>query len=329
MRRNPCLLLEYIKKRIIAIALLVVNFLIFALVLFLYKTNYEPVLYALLYSVTFAMVAFSIDFYKFAKKANKLREIRDNKLDYSANLPHYDDIIEQYYCEIISLLDKENKSIIDNSIQEAREIKDYYAMWAHQIKTPIAGMKLLLQDKKLDNSELAIELFYIEQYVNMVMAYIRTNEINNDLSFQKIDLDIIIKDVIKKYSMNFILSDLSLDYKETHYELVTDKKWLIFVIEQLLSNSLKYTKAGQISIYMVENSLIIKDTGIGILPEDLPRIMENGFTGLNGRIDSKASGIGLYLSKTITTKLNIELSIRSQIGKGTQVALDFSNLTKL
>ena len=118
---------------------------------------------------------------------------------------------------------------------------------------------------------------------------------------------------------------ISLDFQPTNYKVLTDEKWLVFVIEQLLSNAIKYTNKGKISIYPLEDKkLVIEDTGIGISKEDIPRIFDKGFTGYNGRTDKKATGLGLYLCKNILDKLSHKISIESEVGVKTKVILDLA-----
>ena len=147
-------------------------------------------------------------------------------------------------------------------------------------------MNILLQSGELNPRELSAELFKIEQYVEMVLGYLRTEQMTSDLTLKKYDLFNMIRQAIRKYSRLFILQKIKLNLEEMDYQVITDEKWLLFAIEQILSNALKYTKEGSISIYMSKerkDTLVIEDTGIGISPEDLPRVVEKGFTGYNGR----------------------------------------------
>ncbi len=219
-----------------------------------------------------------------------------------------------------------------------REMMDYYGMWVHQIKTPIAALRVLLQAGILAEGtgslaaeerilgllkEMRQELFKIEQYVEMTLAYLRTSDVVSDFVFAQYDLDGIIRQALKKYSQMFILRNVKLNYEPVGKKVVTDEKWLMFVIEQLLSNAIKYTgKNGGISIYMDGERLVIEDTGIGIWAEDLPRVFEKGFTGYNGREDKKSTGIGLYLCKTVTDKLKHGIWLESEVGKGTKAYID-------
>ncbi len=200
---------------------------------------------------------------------------------------------------------------------------DYFSAWAHQIKTPIAsmGLKLQREDSALSR-RLRGDLNRIEQYVDMAMTYLRLDAETGDYIFRQQPLEPIVWGAVKKFAGEFIDRKLGLRLEPMENTVLTDEKWLSFVIEQLLSNALKYTPAGEISIYTREpDTLVIRDTGIGIAPEDLPRIFEKGFTGYNGRSDKKASGIGLYLCKRVCDRLGHEISIESEPGKGTAVYL--------
>ena len=169
-----------------------------------------------------------------------------------------------------------------------------------------------------------VELLKIEQYVNMALQYIRLDHIHHDLSFQKISLDYLVSQEIKKQSLFFFEKDIKVDYQIKDIQILTDEKWSAFVIEQILSNALKYTQQGSIKFYNDHEKLYIQDSGIGIKESDLPRVFERGFTGFQGRNDKKASGLGLYLCKSIFDKLGHLISIESTIGKGTMVCLDFT-----
>jgi hypothetical protein len=205
---------------------------------------------------------------------------------------------------------------------------EYYTLWAHQIKTPIAAMELMLQqEENPDKAELRSQLFRIEQYVEMVLGYLRLDSDSTDLILQVQDLDKIVRSAIRKYASQFIRRRIGLVYEGLDKGVLTDEKWLGFVVEQILSNALKYTVSGQVSIFMEQpDTLVIQDTGIGIAPEDLPRIFEKGFTGFNGRTDQASTGIGLYLCKRVCNKLGHTLEISSQLGVGTTVRLGLGQI---
>ncbi|MGL4453168.1 MAG: response regulator [Sarcina sp.] len=228
--------------------------------------------------------------------------------------------------DIIERLHKENINLRTNFDKNRSEMIDYYTLWVHQIKTPISAMNLILQHSEgQEKKELSSELFKVEEYVSMVLGYLGLSEGQSDIVINEYDLDKILRSSIKKYSRLFIRKNLSLNYEKVDLKIVTDKKWFIFGIEQILSNSIKYTASGGVSIYVRENMLYIEDTGIGIDSEDLPRIFDKGFTGYNGRINKKSTGLGLYLAKEIFNKLGYGIKIESEVGIGTKTIISIND----
>ena len=206
------------------------------------------------------------------------------------------------------------------------DLREYYTMWVHQIKTPIAALRLLLQEKasEVDTQEEQDELFRIEQYVEMALQYMRLDSESTDFVIKRVELDEVLKEAIHKYARLFIRKKVKLQYDKVNVQVLSDKKWLGFVVEQILSNAIKYAKGGCVSIYMQgERTLIIEDNGIGIRAEDLPRVMEKGYTGYNGHNHKHSTGIGLYLCNRIMMKMNHRIRIESEEGKGTRVVLSF------
>ena len=183
-------------------------------------------------------------------------------------------------------------------------------------------LRLQSEDSPLTR-KLNADLLRIEQYVEMVLAYLRLDSTSTDYVFKEYRLDNLIRQSVRKFSSEFIGKKIRLDYEPIEKVVLTDEKWFSFVIEQLLSNALKYTRSGSIKIYMAdENKLCIEDTGIGIASEDLPRVFEKGYTGYNGRMDKKASGLGLYLCKRVCDNLGIKINAESEINVGTKIILD-------
>jgi len=304
--------------------------LMFLLVFFLCSIDLDVVAYAFLLCATVGLIWGVLDFCCFYKKHKNLCEMY-NKITLSVNdLPNPGNIIESDYQQLIEAVHNDKMRIASNSDNAMSDLIDYYTLWAHQIKTPIAAMKLLLQtEENKSNTELSMELFKIEQYVEMALQYLRLDSDYTDYVIKQYVLDDIVRQAVRKYAKVFVQKKINLDFKPLNYNVLTDKKWFVFVIEQLLSNALKYTNSGKISIYIENsNTLVIADTGIGIQQEDLPRIFEKGFTGYNGRIDRKSTGIGLYLCKRILSKLSHTINVESQIGKGTKfkIGLDMIDI---
>ena len=283
---------------------------IFTVILMLYDISADTVWYAFALCFSVEVILLAVDFVKYYGKCKRM---------------------EEYYQEMVNTL-FEGKAKIESDNNIARkEMLDYYSLWVHQIKTPIAAMRILLQAAEEisfeKRTELEMELFKIEQYVEMALSYIRLGNMASDLKLQWYSMDEIIKPAVKKYSKLFILKKIKLKYEPIENKILTDEKWLGLVVEQILSNALKYTNEGTISIYLEpkkENVLVIEDTGIGIWQEDLPRVFEKGFTGYNGRTDKKSTGIGLYLCKSIVDKLNHRIYISSEVSKGTKIFLNLN-----
>lgn len=263
-----------------------------------------------------------IGYYRKHRRLVRLQRVIQISLD-ALELPQGQ--LEEDYQALIHLVHDAKVSEINTAQTRKSEMKEYYTLWVHQIKTPIAAMRLLLQSEDTpQNRELSDELFRIEQYVEMALQYLRLDSGNTDFLIRHYELDDIVREAVRKYAKLFIRKKISLNFNSLHMSVLTDEKWLVFVIEQILSNAIKYTSGGSISIYAKadeKNVLVIEDTGIGIRPEDLPRVCEMGYTGYNGRADKRSTGIGLYLCRRILKQLSHDIKLVSEVGKGTKVLL--------
>lgn len=375
---------------------------IFAAVSYLYNIRMDAVQYAFILSAVWFVLFIVWDYIRYIRRHREVAEI-EQRLDSGLDrVPDPVTLIEEDYQRAVMKLYEARRELESSNRIIRQEMADYYGMWVHQIKTPIAAMHVLLQaseecrlnaEDQAKNTEsglyagrsaelgqyvreMKMELFKIEQYVEMVLTYLRMEEMSSDLSFEVCSLDSVIKQAVRKYSQMFIFKKIKLEYTPVETKVLTDEKWLEFVIGQILSNALKYTMpdgstsapdeagiAGRISIYMEdrvhvvreegtdmedrvhmareegadmadsgftdeiqtrEPCLVVEDTGIGIWPEDLPRVFEKGFTGYNGRTDKKSTGIGLYLCKSVMDKLRHQIWIESEAGRGTKVYLSFA-----
>lgn len=317
--------IEQHKKSIILFCLFTI---IFMIVFSLYHISLDPIGYAILLCFFITAVFFVIDFIHFYLRHKQMEEMQFKIMYHMHELPKPRNITEQDYTALLEVVFQNKLQNISAYDNEKSEMIEYYTLWAHQIKTPIAAMRLLLQEEESEeNKDLQAELFKVEQYVEMVLSYLRLDSSHSDYVIKEYSLDRIVKQAIRKYAPLFIRKKIRLHMQPLHCTVLTDEKWLGFVIEQILSNALKYTHRGEINIYMQgEKSLVIQDTGIGIAKEDLPRICEKGYTGYNGRVDKKASGIGLYLCKRILKKLSHTLTIESAAGKGTKTIIGLEQM---
>jgi signal transduction histidine kinase len=299
----------------------IVTLLMILFVLYMYKTPIQAISYSYLLIIGISFIYLTYDFSKFYQKNHKLKELLKQINIQLEDLPEINDLTDENYQQLLERLYQEKYQLTQELDQKQADFYDYSLMWAHQIKTPIAAMRLLLQTGDFP-SNLSQELFKIEQYVEMLLHYLRVEDISHDFRFNQVQLSKIIKEATKKYASIFISKQIRLELEEIDVMILTDEKWLQFAIEQLLSNALKYTNnSGVIKIYMENEQLVIEDSGIGIQVEDLPRIFEKGFTGYNGRMDKKSTGIGLFLIKKIVDKLGVGILVTSQIGVGTKVSL--------
>lgn len=297
---------------------------VFTMIFSLYTLETEAVLYAAGLCVLLALSVLIAHFFFYCKKHRRRKAILQNIQLMTDRLPEPQNLMESDYQEMLRAL----KQILDTNMtawqNQRRESIDYYTTWVHQIKTPISVMRMLLQgEDTAEHRELLAELFRIEQYVDMVLSYLRLGGDVSDFVIREYDLDNIIRQAVHKYAPQFIRRRIRLSYEPTGLTVLTDEKWLLFIVEQLLSNAVKYTQEGAVSIAVTQDKILnISDNGIGIAPEDLPRVFEKGFTGYNGRADKKSTGLGLYLCRLAADKLSHKISIKSTVGAGTVVSID-------
>lgn len=284
----------------------------------------RPVLYALCLCAVPGLVYFTVSFLRFRQKHRLLTGIQTEITDTLEHLPKPDGLLEADYQALLRTLQSSYGTLSAAAAKSRQETMDYYTLWVHQIKTPIAAMQLVLQEcDSPENLELRAELFQIQQYVEMVLCYLRLDSRGSDFRFRECNVDDVVRAAVHTYAGQFIRKRIRLDLQPTGLTALTDEKWLQFVVEQLLSNALKYTQSGSVSIFAgTDGVLVIRDTGIGIAQEDLPRIFEWGFTGLNGRSGRRSTGIGLYLCRRVCGRLGHKISIQSAPGQGTAVYLD-------
>ena len=318
------ILKSYLKKNVKVYILFVVFILIFFIMFYLYNLPLEALIYTGSFCFLVGLIASFSDYTNYRESYKKLKFLEENILNDLEALPKSLDIRIDYYHKIIEKLYEELEKLTRENRQKNTDMVDYYSMWVHQIKTPIAAMNFLLDNEEVDQKILQQELFKIERYVEMVLTYIRLDSTSSDYVITKINLDEVVKDSVKKYAIIFINKKIKLNYVSHETIVISDKKWLSFAIEQMLGNSVKYSSAGgEITIETCENKLVIEDNGIGIKEEDLPRIFEKGFTGFNGRYEKKSSGLGLYLCKKTLDKLGHHIEISSKVGEGTRIEITF------
>lgn len=296
---------------------------IFGAVYRLYDLPWEPFLYGLALCLAAGLLAAAPDAYAYWRRHRQMIRLKAEVKQGLPDFPAPQNLPEEDQFRLLKALWEEKENCRTDGLRRQQETLDYYTLWAHQVKTPIAAMRLLLQGEDTETGRaLQAELFKTEQYVEMVLSYARLGSSSTDYVFRRYSLDDLVRQAVRKYAPLFIRKKIKLDLQPLDCQVLTDEKWLVFVIGQVLSNALKYTSEGCISIYREpKKTLVIADTGIGIAPEDLPRIWEKGFIGCNGRKDKRATGIGLYLCKRVLENLSHTVKVESQVGKGTKVSI--------
>lgn len=317
-------LIGYIRERSRVMVMFLLCAAIYAVSFALYRLPAGAVLYpSALCAVTLLIfaVADCLETYFRHRELVKMSSLPDDIIE---KLSRRGGLINSDYCNIIRLQNERECALVSQMSGKMSDIMDYYTTWVHQIKIPISSMKLTLQNEDTAVSrKLTDDLFRVEQYVSMALNYLRIDSSTTDYVFREYDLDEIVCGVIRKFSSQFIGKGIRLFFVPSKLKIITDEKWLSFVVEQIISNALKYTpEGGSVTVKSVfPEILCIIDTGIGIVPEDLPRVFEKSYTGYNGRDDKLASGIGLYLCRRVCDKLGHEISIASEVGSGTEVRL--------
>lgn len=318
------LFFKYIYQQRFYISILLLFTIIFCQVLYLYSSLPEAVIYASMLCGIIGFVILIIGFIRFRRRHILLRKIYDTLPLMPSSLPYPDNLIQEDLNDIITKLKQLNNES-QNRFKSARQNSiDYYTVWIHQIKTPIAAMQMILQSEDTPaNKDLSAELFRIEQYAEMALHYIRLDSSYTDYLFKEYDLDWIIRKAVRRYAPQFIHRKIKLIYSPVDAKVLTDEKWLLFIIEQFLSNAIKYTApGGTVSIEYSDERLSVRDNGMGISQDDIPRIFDKGYTGLSGRSDNKSTGLGLYLCKKTADNLGYKLYVESKVGEGSCFTID-------
>ncbi len=282
--------------------------------------------YTVLLYTFFLSLFLVVDGVRYSRKRHALKALSSSLLYAADDLPAPSNALEAEYARLFFEL-SQSHAALKRQVESAHENSlEYYTLWVHQIKTPIAALSLVMS--QMDDERSGVirqELFKIERYADMALRYVKLSDISSDLLIEPCELYDTVRESVKKFGILFVYQKLSVEIEPFSWQITTDRRWLAFILEQLLSNALKYTPEGGIRIYRAQNALVLEDSGIGIRAEDLPRIFSKGYTGYNGRADGRASGIGLYLAKKAADALHITLAIESTLAQGTKVFLRFPN----
>ncbi len=317
-------LISYLKYRLPLVVFYAVAVVLTLAVQYLAGQEMVYARYTVLLLTFFFLLILVIDGTRYMRHRNILKALAAELYHASRELPIPGDALEADYVSLLNDLGRAYDVLKKREETAQRDSLDYYTLWVHQIKTPIAALGLVLSKTEGDTAGIIRqELFKIERYADLALRYVKLSDISSDLVIEPCDLGAVVRESVKKFGVLFVYRKLSVDIAPISQTVISDKRWLGFILEQVLSNAVKYTPSGGIRIFMQSGALVIEDSGIGIRPEDLPRIFSKGYTGYNGRVDERASGIGLYLAKKAADALRISIHVESQVGSGTKVSLSF------
>ena len=316
------LLKAYLKERRLTLAAFLLFVGVFAVSFALYGLPLAAVGYPAGLCVLLGACLAAWDYGRAARRHKALKRLREAGEAVLLDLPAMTTVEGTDCAAVVETLRRELRRQETARAARWEDMTAYYTAWVHQIKTPIAALRLTLQGEDTPAARrLMTELGRVEQYVDMVLTYLRLEEGSGDYVVRTCGVDGVIRAAVRRFAGEFIDRRVTLEYAPVAWETVTDGKWLTFVVEQVLSNALKYTASGSVTIAMDGDDLCIRDTGMGIAAEDLPRIFEQGFTGVNGRRDRRASGIGLYLCRRICGNLGHTIRASSVPNQGTEIRI--------
>ncbi len=324
---------EFIKEKMVVIIFNMILFVILAAIMIIIKVN--VIIISFVFCIWFLpLISYmALEFIKFKNYYDEINNILEN-LDKKYLLPAV--IKEANFIQgkkLNSILKEISRDMHENvnyykDIQV--EYREYIETWVHEIKTPIASTKLIIENNRDEvTNKIDFQIDRIEGFVEQVLYYSRSDDVSKDYIIKQINLDNVVRNVVKRNYRDFIHKKIKLDTKNINEIVYSDTKWIEFIINQIIGNSIKYSssKEPMISIYSIKkfNSvmLTVEDNGVGIIDKDIDRVFEKGFTGENGRKFSKSTGMGLYLCEKLCSKLGLKITIDSEVNEGTKVTLIF------
>ena len=258
-------------------------------------------------------------FYAYQRDKKLAEKIRQEGLeDYTGQGLLEEALVEEIHKAEKRILDQENQFL-----QDREKRANYLLRWSHQIKIPMTAILAWLDAQGIQDKNPRFQVFKIQEYIDHILSYQRLQGRDTDYVFQWLPLKDPLQKALRTYAALFIHKGLRVQMDLPEVEVLSDAKWLLFFTKQWLSNVVKYTQTGGLTISFQEGKLIFQDTGIGIAPEDLPRVTDMGYTGFSGRKFDQSTGIGLYLMKEVAENLNLVMTLESQVGQGTRLTLSF------
>lgn len=332
---------KYIADRKVSVLCFILLMMFISLVIYLdgpFKAMISDILYINLVCFSFFIIYLVCSYLYNRSYYKSLTDIAENERDEIINrLPKPTTNEQILFHDVLLSLYDEQIYRIHGLYKQKKDYEEFITSWVHEVKTPISVCRLLIESNlSSSNSDVLHsfeeELDKIEHYIEQVLYYSKIDDFSKDYLINEIELDRLVKEAVKKQAKTFINKKINIQIDNTDLTVSTDKLWLSFIVDQVLSNALKYTPAGgRIKIYVLAEEkakkLVIEDNGIGIRPEDLGRVFEKGFTGYNGRENYKSTGLGLYLSRELARKLGHDIDIESKYGEYTKITIIFPRLS--
>ncbi|MDZ5254051.1 sensor histidine kinase [Clostridium sp. LIBA-8841] len=324
---------EFIKDKI---SVLIVNILMFIVLLgFLITIDVNFIIIIFVFCIWFLpLISYVVlEFIKSKSYYDEINSVLEN-LDKKYLLPEIIKKANFIHAEKVNYILREISRDMHENVKYHKEMqedyREYIETWVHEIKTPIASSKLIIANNENEvTNKIDFQIHRVEGFVDQVLYYSRSNNVSKDYIIKKVNLDDLVRNVVKRNYRDFIYKKIKIDIKDINEVVYSDGKWVEFILNQIIANSIKYSsnREPEISIYATKTSnsvmLTIEDNGVGIVDKDINRVFDKGFTGENGRRFSKSTGMGLYICKKLCSKLGLKISIDSEISKGTKVTLTF------
>ncbi|MGT2957688.1 histidine kinase [Streptococcus bovimastitidis] len=289
--------------------------LMYLLVFSLYHLPLANFLTASLISVTLIIPVSIYHYLRFRRKLKILQEF-----SYVKELEPLDDPSDLEYKRLIFRVIAEQNDQLDTERSRQKDLDAIIKIWSHQMKIPLSAISLMVQTDHLSKNDLQKQLLYLENHLNQLLSYLKFSQNKDDYRFEKLDISGIVKDILKEMAPICFSKDISFSI-DGNWTVTSDKKWLRFALMQIIDNAIKYSHQGGHIFIKLGDGIEISDNGIGILSEDIPRLFEEGYTGFNGHEHQKASGLGLFMTKTILHQLQLDIKIESQVDQGTMVSI--------
>ncbi len=324
---------DYLKDHLIDLILFFILLIFLISIFLLLKIEINIIIFILIIITVFNFFIFIFNYQKrnkFFKEFISILNKLDQKYFITEMVPTTNFLEGKLFLQSLYEIDKSMKEKVNYTEKNIKEFKEYLELWIHEIKLPIASLILRNHNKKEKDLKELEQIKKIEEYVEQVLYFVRSENSENDYLIHECNLNTMVKNVLLRNKDDFLALNISIETENLNKEVLTDSKWLEYILNQIVSNAKKYRKKENACISFIgkenEKEIILQiiDNGIGIKEQDLKKVFDKGFTGENGRVEKKSTGMGLYLAKKMCNKLNHQIKIESKYREYTKVTIIFS-----